>query len=318
MAVTSMANSSIRNLQKYRSMSSRFGAPPYLIEYVIIGGGGSSSSFSGGGGAGGYRSSVTGESSGGGASAELPASINKGTFSIQIGAGGAATSETTLEIKGTSGGNSSVFGIVSLGGGAAASSSGPTVNDRTPNIGGSGGGVGYRSGTGAVGTPSQGFAGGDSHSVGEGSVDGGGGGGGGAGGAGVNGGFRAGGNGGVGVSSSITGSSVERAGGGAASGDARNATPTNGTATGGGGAASTGDSGNQSNTSGTTNTGGGAGGGAPGGIGRNGGSGIILLKVPVSALVTFSGGVAQTVTTIGLFNIFSITAAGPTDTVTIG
>ena len=75
MAVTSMANSSIRDFQKFNSMRA-FGSF-VKTQYVIIAGGGGGASAantnerSGGAGAGGYRCSVPGENSGGGKSAEM-------------------------------------------------------------------------------------------------------------------------------------------------------------------------------------------------------------------------------------------------------
>jgi hypothetical protein len=49
-----------------------------------------------------------------------------------------------------------------------------------------------------------------------------------------------------------------------------------------------------------------------------GGSGIVVLRAPSSVSVTFSGGVTQTNSTIGENKVYIVTAAGPTDTVTIG
>ncbi len=81
MAVTSMANSSIRDFTKFNNMSTTFGVSPYPCEYVVIAGGGSGGgTVGGGGGAGGYRSNVLGESSGGGASAESALSLSAGTI----------------------------------------------------------------------------------------------------------------------------------------------------------------------------------------------------------------------------------------------
>ena len=71
MAVTSMANSSIRDFTKFNNMADAYKASGFTCQYLIIaGGGGSSSDTAGGGGAGGYRSSVVGETSGGGGGAE--------------------------------------------------------------------------------------------------------------------------------------------------------------------------------------------------------------------------------------------------------
>jgi hypothetical protein len=40
--------------------------------------------------------------------------------------------------------------------------------------------------------------------------------------------------------------------------------------------------------------------------------------VPAQAVVSFSGGVTQTSATVGANRVYTVTAAGPTDTVTIG
>jgi hypothetical protein len=67
---------------------------------------------------------------------------------------------------------------------------------------------------------------------------------------------------------------------------------------------------------GTTNTGAGgycAGGGVNGG---SGGSGVVILSIPEANTATFSGGVTQTSTTSGGRRIYTITAAGASDTVT--
>jgi hypothetical protein len=67
------------------------------------------------------------------------------------------------------------------------------------------------------------------------------------------------------------------------------------------------------------NTGGGGGGaGFTDAAGGAGGSGIVIFSIPVQATVSFSGGVTSTSTTIGPSRVYSVTAAGPTDTVTIG
>lgn len=96
--------------------------------------------------------------------------------------------------------------------------------------------------------------------------------------------------GGAGVASSVTGSSVTRAVGG------------NGNSSG----------------SGTTNRGnGGAGSRNVGSIG-SGGSGVVIVRVATGTQVAFSGGVSQTSATVGTNTVYTITAAGPTDTVTIG
>ncbi len=235
------------------------------VEYLVIaGGGGSGAFYSGGGGAGGYRSSVVGESSGGGASAESRLSLIAATnYTVTIGAGG---SPGTNSNTGTQGSNSTFHTITAVGGGKA-------NGDGSNNAGGSGGGGGPSSftteRTGGAGTANQGFAGGNNFSFNDAT-----GGGGGAGSAGSSGSSGTGGAGGSGVSSSITGTSVTRAGGGGGGG-----TPNGGTASGGGGRGSD----NAQANPGVANTGGGGGGRyepAPPGsrIGQNGGSGIVIVR----------------------------------------
>jgi hypothetical protein len=72
---------------------------------------------------------------------------------------------------------------------------------------------------------------------------------------------------------------------------------------------------------GTANTGGGAGGyGYNSGslVGGTGGSGVVIFTLPVQAIASFSGGVTQTSAVVGANRVYTVTAAGPTDTVTIG
>jgi len=176
-------------------------ATPIEVEYLVIAGGGGSLREAGGG-AGGYRSSVSGESSGGGAGAESPISLNPGSYTVSVGAGG---------LKDKDGEDSVFHTITSIGGGRGA---------QPGDDGGSGGGGGRSSAfqftTGGSGTANQGFDGGigdDTNNPGAG-----GGGGGGAGQAGTDAGGDNGGNGGDGVSSAIDGRNIFRAGGGAGGG----------------------------------------------------------------------------------------------------
>jgi len=172
------------------------------IDYLVIAGGGGGSktnSYGGsGGGAGGYRTSYNSETSGGNASAETPNYISTGTnYTITVGAGGAVGSD----------GNESQFGkIVSVYGGRGINH--PSDFGRHGGNGGSGGGSTSGQAYGVLG---QGSDGGASPQ----------GGGGGAGAVGTTGGAygtaEQGVNGGNGLASTITGSSVTRAGGGGAS-----------------------------------------------------------------------------------------------------
>jgi hypothetical protein len=231
------------------------------VEYLVIGGGGGTGATgTGGGGAGGYRTGY------------LP--VTGGTaYSITVGAGGAAGG------AGSNGGDSVFSSITSTGGGAGYGW------QSAGNNGGSGGGAGARSNAaGGSGntpstSPSQGNDGGNAQHTGLGA----GAGGGGAGGAGGDhrdaggGSWINGGHGGAGLASSITGSSVIRAGGGGGGQD-------NGGEGGTGGSGGGGNGTNSSTvcTAGAANTGsGGGGGGNPGPsneAGAAGGSGIVIIR----------------------------------------
>jgi hypothetical protein len=113
----------------------------------------------------------------------------------------------------------------------------------------------------------------------------------------------------VGVESSITGTATFRAGGGGGS------TQGGYTSTGGNGGGGNGSS--AAGQAGTANTGGGGGAGErTSAVGGPGGSGVVILKTSDGITATFSGGVTQTNTTSGGFKIYTITAAGVSDTVT--
>jgi hypothetical protein len=265
----------------------------YSIEYLVIGGGGGgslSNAFTGGGagGAGGYRCSVPGEDSGGGNGAEALITVTKGAaFTVTVGAGGADRTS----------GSSSAFGptIVSLGGGRGAG-----FGQNGAATGGSGGGGAYNGQPGAAGTSGQGFAGGDSD-IGSG---GGGGGAGGTGGSGSS--NRIGGNGGAGVTSSITGTAVARAGGGGGGATGFYATPAvGGTATAGGGNGASGA--NAGGTAGTANTGGGGGGpdGDGSSLGGAGGSGVVIVRY-----IGAQKGTGGTVISAGGYTIHTFTSSG--------
>ena len=223
------------------------------VEYLVIaGGGGGGSANTGGGGAGGYRTASG-------------FAVTAQTYTITVGAGGAGGIYSEAIYSGSKGSDSTFSTITSEGGGLAPSSG-------TGGSGGSGGGNAYNqnTGTGGLATSGQGNNGG----LGKGATPAyGGGGGGGAGGVGQNA-PSGGGAGGNGLASSITGSSITRAGGGGGSAQG---------GSGGAGGSGGGGSGSNSNVagiSGTANTGsgGGAGGGGSAGVGGGGGSGIVILK----------------------------------------
>ncbi len=246
------------------------------VEYEVIaggGGGGSGGAIGGGGGGGaGGRKTATGFS----LSTTTSHTITVGDGGVGGVSGGGA---------GATGSDSVFSSITSAGGGGGGETAGVTGGS------GGGGGSGYGYGGGSA-TGSQGYAGGaaaDAPYLA-------GGGGGGAGGAGATpGATDVGADGGSGVSSSITGSSVTRAGGGGGAGSS-------GSGSGGSGGGGAGGSGG---TNGTANTGGGGGGSYSSTAGGDGGSGIVIVKYLGSAV--FTGG---TITTSGGYTIHSFTSSG--------
>jgi len=274
------------------------------VDFLNIGGGGgatgTSNNYSGGGAAGGYRNSYSSEASGGGGSSETALTFTKDeTYTITVGAGGAAAT-TSGDNATTQGSDSSIIGtsvsITSAGGGGSGISSSSVNVANAGRAGGSGGG-GCGGGSGGAGTSNQGFAGGSSPSNNAG------GGGGGASAVGSNGSSTTGGAGGAGLSSSITGSAVSRGGGGGASGSG--AGSSGGTGGGGDGERSTGNSG----CNGTANTGGG-GAGSNGGSFGLGGSGVVILRTPTAGFgsVTVTG--SPTSSTDGSDTIHVFTGTG--------
>jgi len=266
---------------------------PYDIQYLSIAGGGGGggngdNQGGGGGGAGGYLTSTFTTSS-------------YEQFVITVGSGGGSATSG----NGGNGTNSSIVGpnlsVVSIGGGAG---SGWYSN---PNTGGSGGGArGLNSTAGAPGTPGQGNAGGSGSNTTSPRSGGGGGGAGSAGQNGVGGNLNTG-NGGNGLASSITGSSVFRAGGG---GGGKDTTEVYLTPGGSGGGGFGGRRGVEAG-SGTANTGGGGGGegGKSGVRSGSGGSGVVILRMPT---VSYTGQVtgSPTVTTSGSDTILTYTGSG--------
>ena len=281
--------------------------PPYSVDYLVIAGGGSgggsNSNSAGGGGAGGYRNSYNNETSGGNSSSESSLTFNANTvYTITVGAGGSAVSSAV----GNDGSNSSISGsdittITSIGGGGGASQD-SGGNGRN---GGSGGGASYDTNsdakTGGSGTSGQGFDGGDkafsSSSMGAG--------GGGAGQLGEsvdtsNSPSSEEGAGGNGLASSITGSSVTRAGGGGGSDE-------NGI---NGGTGGSGGGGNGGGGNATANTGGGG-----GGINNttnnsgSGGSGVVILRMPTSSYSGTTTG-SPTVSQSGSDTILTFNSSG--------
>ena len=260
---------------------------PYTVDFLVIAGGGgggwdvNNDVGAGGGGAGGYRNSFSTEASGGGGSSEASLSFTPGVvYTITVGAGGAGNTGSGTYL-GVNGNDSSISGtgistITSTGGGGGAGASGGAAGA----AGGSGGGS-RNSGAAGAGTANQGFAG----QVGTNNPNGGGGG------AAEVGGTDGNGQGGDGLASSITGSSVTRAGGGGGG----NKTGTGGIGGEGGGGAGGSDG---VGTNGTTNAG--AGGGGAGGSynGGSGGKGVVILRIPTANYSGTTTG-SPTVTTDG-------------------
>jgi len=255
------------------------------VSYMVIAGGGAGAElYGGGGGAGGFREYKTPltpytasplNGNPGGTSVTVTATA----FPITVGAGGSGGA-----LGPGNPGSNSVFSTITSAGGA-----GGGINNSTPApSGGSGGGGG---GDGSAGTgggggagntppvnPPQGNPGGNGGAR---DAYGPGGGGGGAGGTGSTATPTSAGPGGNGIATSISGSSVTRAGGGGGAivfqpdSNGGNAGPGGGGIGGGGGASNT------TATAGTANTGGGGGGGGanvPDEDGRSGGSGIVIIR----------------------------------------
>ena len=257
------------------------------VDWLVVagGGGGGAPDYAGGGGAGGLRTSF-GSTSGGGGSAEADASMSAATYAVVVGAGGASVASQTNNASGQ-GADSSLIGtgvsITSVGGGRANYSV-------QGNSGGSGGGDGreggVRSRTVAAGTANQGMAGGVSD------PSDGGAGGGGASAVGEDAptdNSRAG-NGGAGLSVSITGAAVTYAGGG---GGASHGGGHGSGGAGGGGAGTTTGTGH-----GTNGLGGGGGGTRVGGnTSSTGGSGVVIIRRPVTATTTGANLTLQSVAT---------------------
>ena len=310
---------------------------------VVAGGGGGGMDMGGGGGGGGVISSTI---------SVLPNTA----MSVVVGSGGTGApaggtngqpSAHQFTISATAGGNSTFGGLTAIGGGYGGSS----YQDYTPNyaLGGAGGSGGGASGytpsrvvAGGAGTAGQGYRGGNSY--GNGAYCGGGGGG--AGGAGTDGNVP---NGGPGVANSILGTTYYWGGGGGGNNHNVGTTPGNGGSGGGGGGTQyagagglPGDSGisigapggyGYSNNPGApggaggANTGGGGGGGThynSNNKGGDGGSGIVVIKYPVTKMATPSNSpyvtsaTGGTITTSGGYRIHTFTGSGTFTPTTAG
>ena len=278
-------------------------------EMLIIAGGGSGSG--GGGGAGGllyFGSNTTPKTPNGSAP-----TLERGTaYTVTVGAGGSASNTGPNGWGGEHGGNSLISGTglttstyTAIGGGGAAA--GARANGTSSaqgyngGAGGSGGGGGNNAlvtngaNIGGAGTSGQGNAGGNGSAV-SGSPAGAGGG---AGGAGGDASTKTG---GVGLEYDITGTATYYAGGG---GGGSYSSGAGAGGNGGGGDGYTHGTYNASTDDGTANTGGGGGGGT--GAVSNGGSGIVIIKIPNTISATGSG---FTETTTGSSKVLSFTSSG--------
>ena len=305
------------------------------VEYLVIGGGGAGGAWGGGGGAGGYLTNY------GGSKTPLTSSVN---YAIVVGEGGIKQADSGSRIAANAGEDSSIIGtgisvVANGGGGGGGMLSTSTTAEYPAQNGGSGGGASSMrnasvggSGNTPSTTPSQGNDGGDSPAQDPNYP--GGGGGGGAGSLGGDGQNSSGnyspGNGGNGLASSITGTSVTRAGGGGGFLYGGPNTATDGGistgGTGGGGAGgryvspSNGSLSSFSNAiDGEVNTGSGGGSGSAnpyqsgsikyGGSTASGGSGIVILRYPTSSSpnIKTTGSLVYTESTDGSDTVIQFT-----------
>jgi len=266
---------------------------PVLVSYLVVagggGGGGSTSWSGGGGGAGGYKTNYNGTS--------LTLSIAT-NYTVTVGGGGAGG----FSMNGTNGGISVFNNITSTGGGGGAGSTASLAAGSNGGSGGGGQGGQDLAGTGLTGQGFAGGVGGDGVNT---YTSGGGGGGASAVGqaASAQSATKGGGNGGAGIANAITGTSLFYAGGGGGGSNQSNSTVGGQPGNGGGGIG--GSQGTRTATVGTVNTGGGGGGDMN--PGKQGGSGIVILRYPSSFTIS---GLSGTTTTIGTDSVTTFTNAG--------
>jgi hypothetical protein len=266
----------------------------YSVDYLVVAGGGGSGTISAGSGSGGLRTSY-GTTSGGGVAAEdsliLSVSAN---YTITVGAGGVGG-----HLGADTNGYDSVFSTITATGGGTGGNYNGSFYESGANGGSGGGGSLSSSPSQGYGTLGQGFEGGNGDTSGPPYSMGGGGG---AAASGVNSaGAYTGAVGGSGLAVSITGSSIYYAGGGGGAGEGTGGIGGIGGGGNGGG--------NAVGTPGTNNTGGGAGGNRPYAAGSNGGSGIVILRMPTANYSGTATG-SPTVTTDGSDTILTYTSSG--------
>ena len=249
------------------------------VEYLCIaGGGGGGQQHGGGGGAGGYRTNVVGQQNGGNNGLDPVYAVTAGqSITVTVGAGGAAGSGSGTGNRGGKGADS-VFGTITSEGGGSGGGWGHTYY-YNGSVGGSGGGSSLK-GEGGLSANFGHTGGGMSDSPAGHPISGAGGGGAGDAGRGdmssAGGGVKV--RGGNGLFSNITGSSVQRGGGGGGGSHSPHAAGLAGA--GGGGIGALGNSG--TGASGTGNTGGGGGGSGGAGLtAGGGGSGVVIVRYEV-------------------------------------
>jgi hypothetical protein len=260
------------------------------VDYLIVaGGGGGGSDNAGGGGGGGVLSGTM----------SLDPDTPNSTFSIVVGAGGAASGNNNANLQ-TNGGDSSAFGLTAFGGGQGGNGQ---PGARAATSGGSGGGghgenfSGSNPSTaGANGIAGQGNKGGNGNTSST-SGQGDGGGGGGAGAAGVDAASGNPGAGGAGFQSNITGTTLFYGSGGGggthrSSGSSRRS-GAGGSSSGGGGG---GVLGHENGGDGEDGFGGGGGGSATTSFsGGAGGSGVVIVRYITPPTITNTNGIVMLV-----------------------
>jgi hypothetical protein len=304
--------------------------PPYNMDYLVVAGGGAGGGNhrAGGGGAGGYRNSYNSETSGRNSSSETALNVSAGTtLTVTVGAGGSMPDGNGASVDGNAGNSSSIAGsgitTVTSNGGGGGAGYGRNAPSGTYGSGAGAGQFTASAFSGSSGTAGQGFDGGGANA---GNAKQQGGCGGGASANGQTGGNNSAVYGGAGLSSSITGSAVTRAGGG---GSGAYGSGGKGYGGAGGGAqggwtdtshgagylqsAHGGSSSYSFPASGTANTGGGGGGQSGdrsyGTDYGSGGSGVVILRMPTSNYSGTTTG-SPTVTTSGSDTILTFNASG--------
>ena len=298
------------------------------VEYLVIGGGGAGGGWGGGGGAGGYLTNY------GASKISLTSSVD---YAIAVGEGGVKQANSGTRVAANPGEDSSIIGtgisvVADGGGGGGTMIFGSSTTEYPAQNGGSGGGASAMRNvsSGGSGTTGQGEDGGNSPAQDPNFP--GGGGGGGASSVGGDGQSASGspayaaGNGGDGEPSSITGTSITRAGGGGGFTYGVSVTNVSSGGTGGGGAGgryvSSGNAYNPSPSNavdGQVNTGSGGGSGSVtksgsgsswyGGDTASGGSGIVILRYPTnsSPVIKTTGSLVYTQSTDGSDTVIQFT-----------